>query len=294
VSAPSQELDRLELHAVGLADALLSGSIPSVFRGEGFEPAGLRLYVPGDDVRALDWRVTARTGRPHVRERLEERDLEVWLVVDRSASLHGGLAPAPGRAALEAAAALAAAACRQGRPLGLLQFTERVEEEVPPDTGRTHVRRTLAALHGLRPSGRGTALDVVLDGLAARLAHRTLVVVVSDFLVPTPSRRDAALAFAGLARRHDLLPVRIENSAVPPAHRMGRVRVADPESGAWRVVDTSDERALREMERAAQDAEEWWKGLVAALGVTSIRVVPSLPLGRQLAAGLLLRRRRGA
>lgn len=288
------DLDRLELRAVGLADALLTGLTPSLMRGEGMEPDGLRLYVPGDDVRALDWRVTARTGRPHVRERTSERDMEVSVLVDRSASLRAGPAPWPDEAAVEAASVLSSAAFRLGLRWGVTLFSGHVVSEVPPGRGRSHLRRVLAALGGASPSGGGTALAATLETATARLRARALVAVVSDFRLTPDARGQAALALARAARGHDLLPVRIRAPDVRGVGRVGRVRFADPESGRWAVVDLSDDEARHRLALAEREEEEWWRSLWASLGVACVEVAPGEPVGVQLAAGLAMRRRRRA
>lgn len=292
--AAAPDLDRLELRAVGLADSVLAGVAPSLRRGEGIEPDGIRPYVPGDDVRALDWCVTARTGRPHVRERAAERDLELRLLVDRSASLSHDLAPAPGEAALDVAAALAAAAHRGGLRFGVTLFDARALSEVPPGRGRAHLRRVLSALDAAPPPGRETALAPVLERAIAPLRARALVAVVSDFRFTPRARGEAGAALARAARRHDLLPVRIRAPDAARVGPVGRVRVVDPESGRETILDTSSPRVRRLLEEAAREDDAWWSRLWTSLAVAPVEVVPGEPLGPRLAGGLTARHRRHA
>lgn len=283
---------RLELHALGLADALLAGPFPSVFRGEGTETAGVRRYVAGDDVRRLDWKVTARTGRPHVREREEEREIPLLLVVDRSASLHGTASGGPGGAALDAASALAAAASRQGRRLSLVQVADGVPERVPEAAGREHLRRVLERLAEPWAPDAGTDLAPALERAAAHASGRTLVAVVSDFRIPGAERARVAGALARLARRHDLLAVRVRTPGPPRAEGLGRVWLRDPESGERRLIGAG--AADAGLLRAEEVWEAWWAATVSGCGLTPVDVDPGAPAVPQLVAGLALRRRRGA
>jgi uncharacterized protein (DUF58 family) len=294
MSGNAGDLDHLELRAVGLADALVTGVTSSLFRGEGVESDGLRPYVPGDDVRALDWRVTARTGRPHVRERTPEREMEVRVLVDRSASLRAGPSPWPEQATVESASLLSSAAFRLGLRCGMTLFSGEVVSEVPPGRGRSHLRRTLAVLDGTPPSGMGTALAPALEGVMARLRTRALVAIVSDFRLTPEARGQAALALARAARRHDLLPIRIRAPDVRGVGKVGRVRFTDPESGRRLVIDMSDDDVRRRLTLAEAEEDAWWRSLWGSLGVACVEVTPGEPVGIQLAAGLALRRRRRA
>ncbi|HSW28467.1 MAG TPA: DUF58 domain-containing protein [Longimicrobiales bacterium] len=293
MSGAGAELDRLELDAVGLADALLAGASPSVFRGDGMEPAGLRPYVPGDDVRSLDWRVTARAGKPHVRERIEERAVELRIVLDRSASLLKRGHASAARAARDTAATLAAAGCRQTRPTALLQFSESVGGEVEPGSGRGHLRRLLSAIHAPFPPGHGTGMARACDRLAGTLRFRTLLMVISDFLLPAEEWMRAASALARMARAHDVVLLRVRTRGPGALPSVGRVRIRDPESGEVRVVDPGP-AARRLLEGAEEEREARWRGLVRAPGVTPVELAPDGNLVTQLAAGLAMRHRRGA
>lgn len=287
-------LDGIELRALELARSFLAGAVLSVFRGTGMEPDGVRPYVAGDDVRTLDWRVTARTGRPHVRERTDDRELELRLVVDRSGSLHGGLAPLPGRAVLEVAGALAAAAVRGGRRVGLVHFADTAETIVPPGSGRRHLRRVLCALHGGYATGGGTNLAGTLAGVGAELKARATVAVVSDFRVPEGRWGAAAAALHRTARGHELLLVRVRVAGPEALPAVGRVGVVDPESGERLEVDTSSLAVRATLLDEARRAEGWWAETVGRLGVTPVDLDPGAPLAPQLAGALAVRWRRGA
>ena len=285
-----QDLPGLEVLANRLAEGILAGESASIFKGSGMEADGVRPYVAGDDVRAIDWRVTARTGRHHVRDFVEERGWEAHLVLDRSASLHGCASGGPGRAALEVTAALAMAATRAGHRVGLLQLTDRAEGHVPPGSGRHQLKWILASLATLRPTGRGTALGAGLQGLTATLGARALVMVVSDFNVPTVARPETARALAGVARRHELFPVHVRTPGPEDLPPVGPVSLADPESGRRVLVDTSDPAVRASLREAAQERELFWDGVWNGLAVRPVRVDPVEPLGPQLVRGLARRR----
>jgi uncharacterized protein (DUF58 family) len=287
-------LDGIELRALGLARSFMAGAAMSVFRGTGMEPDGVRPYVAGDDVRALDWRVTARTGRPHVRERTDDRELGLRLVVDRSGSLHGGVAPLPARVALAVAGALAAAAVRGGRRVGLMHFADTAETMLPPGSGRRHLRHVLSALHGEYATGHGTDLAATLARAGAELKSRATVAVVSDFRVPARCRDAAAAALHRVARGHELLLVRVRVVGPEALPVVGRVAVVDPESGERREVDTSSRAVRATLLEEARRAEGWWVETVGRLGVTPVDLDPGAPLAPQLAGALAVRWRRGA
>jgi uncharacterized protein (DUF58 family) len=293
-SAAPPAIEELELLAGGLADGLLAGESPSVFRGSGVEADGVRAYVAGDDIRAMDWRVTARTGRLHVRELVEERGLEAHLVLDRSASLHGCASGRPGAAAIEVAATLAATAHQAGHRVGLLQVTDRAESHVPPGQGRHQVRMILSALLGLRPSGTRTALGPALRGVQATVGARSLVAVISDFRVARAQRDEVGAALSRLAGRHDLLPVRIRTPGPHDLPAIGLVTLLDPENGGAVVVDSSDPRVRERLHADHLEAEAWWRDVLRACAVRHLDLDPFLPLRPQLVAGLGRSRGRAA
>ncbi|HET9948156.1 MAG TPA: DUF58 domain-containing protein [Longimicrobiales bacterium] len=243
-----REVMRLELRTRGLVDSLFSGGHASVFRGRGVEFSHVRGYQVGDDVRAIDWKVTARRGAPHVRQFVEERDLLVVLVVDVSAS--GRLGPgekSPAEVANEIAAALAFAAARSNDRVELLLVSDRVEHHVPPGSGRRHVLRLLADLVSHEPRGRGTDLTVALERLERSRSGRATVFLVSDFIRagPPEALRDGLLR---VGRVHDLVAVRLLSAASLELPPLGWIETTDPESGR-RVIFDAGRRAVRERYR---------------------------------------------
>ncbi|HSH46843.1 MAG TPA: DUF58 domain-containing protein, partial [Longimicrobiales bacterium] len=172
----------IELRTRGWVNTLFSGEYHSVFKGQGMEFAEVREYQPGDDVRNIDWNVTARTGHPHVKKHVEERELTVMLLVDLSGSEHFGTrGRMKAELAAEIAAVLALSAIRNNDRVGLVIFTDAVEHVVPPRKGRRHVLRLIRDLLAFRPTGRGTNIATALDYVGRMLPHKAIIFMLSDF-----------------------------------------------------------------------------------------------------------------
>jgi uncharacterized protein (DUF58 family) len=240
-----REVRRLEIRTRGLVDSLFSGGYSSIFHGRGLEFSHVRSYQVGDDVRAIDWKVTARRGTPFVRQFVEERDLLVVLVVDVSGSGRFGQGErSPLEIASEISAALAFAAARNNDRVALLLVSDRVEHFVLPGSGRRHVIRLLADLVSHKPHGRGTDLSAALDRLGRSKSDRATVFVISDFIQSGPESpfRDALLK---LARSNDLIAIRLVSGATLELPNVGWVEMTDPETGR-RVVLNAGHRRVRE------------------------------------------------
>ena len=250
-----RKVRRIEITTRGLVDQVFSGEYHSVFKGRGINFAEVREYDYGDDIRTIDWNVTARTGTPHVKIFEEERELTVMLLVDVSASGDFGTRERmKGDLAVEVCSLLAFSAIRNNDKVGLIIFSDRVEKFVPPRKGRRHVLRVLREMLYHEPAGRATDLGAALEYLSRIIRRRAVVFVVSDF-VSKPFER--ALGVAG--RRHDVVALRVRDrreSELPP---IGLVELEDAETGERLAVDTSnrDFRAAfasrGEEERARQD-----------------------------------------
>jgi uncharacterized protein (DUF58 family) len=263
-----RQVRRLELRTRRLVDSRFAGDYRSLFKGQGMEFAEVREYQPGDEVRAIDWNVSARMGRPFVKRYVEERELTVVLALDVSGSAQFGTA-ARFKAELvgELAAVLALAAVRNNDRIGLLCFTDRVEHALPPRKGRRHALRLVRDLLTLRPAGARTAFAAPLERLGRLLPHRSVVFVCSDFLAP-----DLERPLARLAQRHDVIAVTIVDPAESELPDVGAARLVDPETGEIVDVDTSDP-AVREWFAAQVAAEERARqSLFGRLGIDEVRV----------------------
>ncbi len=236
-----RQVRRIQVLTSRLVTDVMSGGYSSVFRGSGIEFEEVREYAEGDDPRSVDWNVTARTGRPHVKKFVEERELTVLFLLDLSASAAAGMrGRSVRRAAAELCACLALSASRNNDKVGLVAFTDRVERWVPPKKGVGHVMRIVRDCLALEPVGRGTDFVPALEFVASVVRRRAIVFLVSDFL--TDRLYDRVLSSA--ARRHDVIAARLLASELcvgegRPVRARGLVRVRDLESGLERLLDFS-------------------------------------------------------
>ncbi len=230
-----KKVRRIEIATRGLVNEVLSGEYHSVFKGRGMSFAEVREYQYGDDIRSIDWNVTARNGSPFVKVFEEERELTVMLLVDVSASGDFGTRDRmKGEVAVEICALLAFSAIKNNDKVGLIIFSDRVEKFVPPRKGRRHVLRVLRELLYHEPRGRGTDLAAALDYLAHVQRKRAVAFLVSDF---RDEGFDRSLAVAG--RRHDLVAVRMGDERERDIPPLGLLELEDPETGERIVVNTS-------------------------------------------------------
>jgi uncharacterized protein (DUF58 family) len=241
-----RQIRRLQLKARRAVEDLLGGEYHSVFKGTGIAFEEVREYQPGDDIRTIDWNVTARTGHPFVKRFIEERELTVVLAVDCSGSNQFGTRAQQKReVAAELAAVLAFSAIANNDRVGLVQFTDRVERFVPPRKGTRHVLRIIRDVLFYQPQHRGTSLREGLDFLNRVLHRRAIVFLLSDFL-----DQDYERSFKRTGRRHDLVAVRLTDPREEELPAVGLLELEDAETGARLLLDTSS-RAVREAFAAA-------------------------------------------
>lgn len=253
---------RLRFRVKPDAVAALAGAYLGARPGTGLTFAELRAYEPGDDVRHLDWNVTARQGRPYVRRFIEERSLVLWLIVDVSASMRFG---PDGRSkadrAAQAAALLASAAIQNGDLAGLAMVSDRLETEVLPGGGSRHLARLLRALIATPASSRRTDLTAGL-GRLGRATRRALVIVLGDFLEPGP-----VAPWRAVARRHEVVALRVVEPREEMLPGAALVAVEDAETGRRRVIDTGSKRVRDFHSRAARDRREAFRRWSAEAGL---------------------------
>lgn len=232
-----REVRRIEITTRHLVRDIVAGEYSSAFRGRGVEFAEVREYQPGDDVRTIDWNVTARLGSAYVKRYLEERELTVGFVVDFSASKRfGSRHRTKGDLATEVCAVLALAAARNNDRVGALFFSDRIEQMIPARKGRRHVLRIISDLLSFEPAGSGTDLTAALTYLESVLRRRSVLFVVSDFMAS-----GYRSALGRLARKHDVIAVQLVDPRERELPNAGLMTLRDPESGAWRYVDTGSE-----------------------------------------------------
>jgi uncharacterized protein (DUF58 family) len=227
------QVRRLTIRSRRAVEDVFAGAYRSAFRGRGLEFSEVREYTPGDDVRAIDWNVTARAGRPFVKRFEEERELTVVIALDLSASLRFGTRARTKReTAAEAGALLALAASRNRDRVGLLLFTDGVELYLPPSKSRSRALRVARELLAYEPEGRGTDVGAALSFLARVLRRRAVIFVLSDWIA-SPFERELAL----LARRHEVVVLEVSDPLERELPASGLLVVRDLESGATRTVD---------------------------------------------------------
>jgi uncharacterized protein (DUF58 family) len=232
----TREVRRLEITTRHLVRDIMAGEYSSAFRGRGVEFAEVREYQPGDDIRTIDWNVTARLGSAYVKRYLEERELTVLFVADLSASSgFGSVLRTRRRLTVEVCAVLALAAARNNDRVGAVFVTDRVEHYVPPRKGRRQALRVISDLLTVRPARIGTDLGSALTYLEPIVRRRAVIFLLSDFM-----GTGYEPPLARLARRHDLIALQLIDPRERELPDVGLVTLWDPESGNWRVVDTGD------------------------------------------------------
>jgi uncharacterized protein (DUF58 family) len=248
-----RKIRRIQIRTKVILEAGIGGAYHAVFKGRGMEFAEVREYAPGDEVRTIDWNVTARMGTPYVKKFVEERDLTLLLVVDVSGSLHFGSQYLLKRDyAAELAAVLAFSAVANHDRVGAVLFSDRIEGYVPPGRGRDHALRIVRDLLARAPEGRGTDLAGALRFAQRVLRRRGIVAVISDFQAEGYEK-----ALGALRRRHDVVALHLRDPREGEVPAAGLVAFTDPETGERVVADTARpevRRALRAPALAASRA----------------------------------------
>jgi uncharacterized protein (DUF58 family) len=262
----------LEIKTRGLVETAFAGDYHSVFKGRGMNFEDVREYQPGDEIRAIDWNVTARLGTAFVKKFTEERELTVILIVDVSASGNfGSSAQSKRELAAEVACLLAFSAIRNNDKVGLILFSDRVELFIPPKKGRSHTLRLIREILFFQPQGRGTDLALALDYLNNVVTRRAVIFFISDFQAPEFSH---ALAVSG--RRHDFIAIHIEDEREEVLPNIGIITLEDAETGEQVEINTAD-RTTRQ--RFADLAEGWKAELARTLRRNNIDAI-ALRTGR--------------
>ena len=236
-----KKLRQIELHTRKIINTTFVGEYRSTFKGTGMEFVDVREYLPGDDIRAIDWKVTARMGRPYVKKFVEERELTVILCVDASGSGYFGTrSQFKLEQSAQVAATLAFSAVTNNDKVGLLFFTDRVERYVPPRKGKQHVMRLVRDILLFQPEHRGTNPSAALEFVMHILKHRAIVFLLSDFMGRGFSPDAARIPLGIAARKHDLVAIPITDPAEWELPRVGLVDLEDTETGEIVTVDTSN------------------------------------------------------
>lgn len=277
-----RKVRRIEIKARGLSQNILAGQYRSAFKGRGMAFSEVREYYVGDDVRDIDWNVTARYAQPHVKVFEEERELTIMLLVDVSHSLDFGSTSETKRDLVATIAATIAFACIHNNDrVGLMLYTDRVERYIPAGQGRKHVLQLIREILTYRPERNSTQISSSLEMLSRVVKKRCSAFIVSDFITDEPTPAERAL-IQRTARRHDLLAIRVVDRRDYDLSAMGLTLVRDLETGASRYVDTSLAR-LREQYATNYTtfATEWERlmresGIDHAIAETGEDIIPVL------------------
>lgn len=230
-----KKVKKIEIKTKHLVDGLLQGAYHSVFKGTGIEFSEVREYTPGDDIRSIDWNVTARMNQPFVKEFIEERDLTVYIVLDVSASNDFGSEKSKKEAAIELSASLMFAALRNNDRVGLCLFTKEAEKYIPPRKGKKHILKLIRDMIEYKPLHKTTNLISTLVFLSRVIKKRSIIFLISDFFTDTNFQKQLRL----LKKKHDVIAININDIRESTIPDVGYIELEDEETGEQLLLDTS-------------------------------------------------------
>ncbi len=263
-----RNIKRIEIRTKKLVNDVFSGEYHSVFKGRGVEFQEVREYQPGDDIRIIDWNVTARYGYPFVKRFREERELTIILLMDASGSNQFGTAGRlKNQTATELCSVLAFSAVKNNDKVGMIIFTDKVEKYVKPQKGYSHVLRLVRDLTFFKPQNKGTDINSALEFLIKVTKRKCVVFLVSDFLC---QGYEKLLSVAG--RKHDLVAIRISDPREKELPRIGLLELEDAETGEQALIDTSDPNAADGFSTQREKQEQDLKRTFTALDLDNISI----------------------
>ncbi|MCU0342369.1 MAG: DUF58 domain-containing protein [Ignavibacterium sp.] len=266
-----KQVRQIEIRTKGLVNQVFSGEYHSVFKGRGMEFSEVREYQFGDDIRNIDWNVTARFGHPYIKVFEEERELTVILMVDLSGSLmFGSVSKTKQRIAAELTAILAFSALKNNDKVGLILFTDKIEKFVPPRKGRKHVLRIIREVLSFEPEGKTTNLKGALEYMNNTIKKKSIAFLLSDFM---DEGYEKILRIVG--RKHDLIGIVLDDRREKEIPNIGLVKLADAETGAERWIDTSSKRVRSQMISDRKEKEKIRNSIFTRSGLDRIEVTTS-------------------
>jgi uncharacterized protein (DUF58 family) len=297
-----KKIRQIEIRTNRIVTETLAGAYHSVFKGQGMNFDEVREYQPGDDVRAIDWNVTARMNHPFIKKFVEERELTLMLIVDVSGSgLFGSRDQSKRELAAEIASVLAFSAIRNNDKVGLILFSDEVEKFIPPRKGRSHVLRVIREVLFFEPKRRGTDLNHALEFFLRVQSHKAITVIVSDFLgSPAPARREggkglrpqmmlleslAQAAFTMLkqaSRKHDVVAVQVTDPRELELPALGRLVFQDAETGEIVEVNTADARKRAAFAQRQAKSQEQLARLFRKAGIDAMQLRTDQPYSAAL------------
>jgi uncharacterized protein (DUF58 family) len=288
---PKEILDkvrRIEITTSRLVNDIFAGAYHSAFKGRGMEFDQVREYQIGDDIRTIDWNVTARTGKPHIKQFVEERELSVMILVDASASSHfASSGVLKNQLAAELAAVLAFAAIRNNDKVGLIIFTDQVELYMAPRKGKSHVLRVIREVLYFKPKGSATNIPAALEYLIKVSKRHSISFLISDFF---QSHLEKSLNLAN--RYHDLVAITLNDPRENDLPACGLVQMRDAESGQFKMIDTSNASVRTWYQKRSQERLQERNRLFGLTGVDHIDLMTNEPYSAELVSFFMGRRRR--
>ncbi len=277
-----QQIKQIHIYTSYLVNEAMAGEYASAFKGRGMEFEEVRDYRPGDDIRSIDWKVTARTGAAYVKEHREERELTIFLMVDMSASGRFGSGnKLKTEVMAELAAVMAYLASRNNDRVGMMLFTTEVERFVPPKKGRAHIWRLIQEILTFQPKHQGTDLGGALEYAGHLLRKKTVLFLISDFL---DTRYEHALSLA--SKRHDITALHVADPRESELPNVGLIELEDAETGEVMLVDTADARVRAYFQQQAATQRQQTQAILRRLGVDEVPIDTTqsfvLPLMRYL------------
>ncbi|MBN1125086.1 MAG: DUF58 domain-containing protein [Sedimentisphaerales bacterium] len=283
-----KKIRQIQIFTSHAVNADFAGQYESVFKGRGMEFEEVREYVPGDDIRTIDWNVTARAGRPYIKRYVEERELTVMLLVDLSASgAFGTVGRLKNELAAELCAVLAFAAIRSNDKVGLIIFTDEVELFIPPKKGSGHVLRLIRELLGFQIRRKRTNISLALDYLARVIKKKATVFLVSDFMAD-----DFAQTLSLVNRRHDIIAVSVRDPAEMALSSVGLIEFADAETGEAVLIDTSSRTFRKQYEQQHAQQSQRLMSTFRSINVDCISVRTDVSYIQDLVRFFHMRHRR--
>jgi len=291
-----QNVRRIEISTKRLVTDVFAGQYHSVFKGQGMEFDEVREYQIGDDIRTIDWNVTARTGRPHIKKYVEERELTVMLLVDASASCRfATVKQLKSRLAAEVAATLAFSAVKNNDKVGLIIFTDKVEKFIPPRKGLGHVLRVIREVLYFEAKGRSTDIIHALEYFNKVTTRKSVGFIVSDFFASKTedhTNNNLKKTLNMTNRRHDMIAVTLNDPAEMNLPNCGLMELEDAETGQKILIDSSDNNFLEQYRRRASERINKREALFSSVGMDHVDLSTNTPFVQELIKFFLKRRKK--
>jgi len=283
-----KQVRKIEIATKHLVDGLIAGNYHSIFKGQGIEFSEIRDYRPGDDIRAIDWKVTARFDHPFIKEFIEERDLNVYFVFDYSASNSFGNLIEKRRKAIELTATLMFSAARNNDNVGLFIFTEDIERFIPARKGRRHILKLVSSLVSHQPQSKKTNIEKSLSYVSNIIKKRSVIFILSDFY-----NQDFAKPLKILKRRHDVIAIKVNDSREAEIPDIGLIQLEDEETGEQLLVDTSNQSFRKNYAKLVNKEEMRLSHLFNKNKVDIINISTDMPYEFPLRKFFKIRQTRG-